>query len=381
MSERTILEPRICIAAPRMGLWSETFIAAHVQHLRNVSLVLTDGVLPSRVHEGPLLLRRSGPGRLLDHAEARLRRTDIDGLLRARITSVLREHRIQVVLAEYGTCADALAESCAKAGVALVAHFHGFDAHNSSALRDTGRYERLFKSVHALVVVSRGMEQQLLDLGAPRDKVIYSSYGIDVDRFVAGRADLAAPHFLAVGRFVEKKAPHLTLSAFEQALQQVPEVRLTMVGHGPLWESCAQRVRVGPLAGRVHLVGVRDHAEVAALMRTARAFVQHSVEALSGDREGTPLAVLEAMASALPVIATRHAGINDVVAHEQHGLLCDEFDTNTMADHIVRLAKDPELAARLGAAGRAQAESSFRLPDSIARLQVIVNAAAERTVR
>ena len=78
MSEQGIAAPRICIAAPRMGLWSETFIAAHVRDLRGVQLVLTDGVLPSRVLDGPLLLRRSGPGRLLDHAEARLRRTDIN---------------------------------------------------------------------------------------------------------------------------------------------------------------------------------------------------------------------------------------------------------------------------------------------------------------
>lgn len=380
MSEREAA-PRICIAAPRMGLWSETFIAAHVRNLSGVELVLTDGVLPSRVHEGPLLLRRSGTGRLFDHAEARVRRTGIDGLLRSRISSMLRKHHIDVVLAEYGTCADAIAEPCAEAGIPLVAHFHGFDAHNTSFVRDTGGYKRLFKNAHTLVVVSRSMEQQLLDLGAPREKVVYSSYGIDVDRFVAGHADLAPAHFLAVGRFVEKKAPQLTLSAFELASQQVPDARLTMVGHGPLWESCAQRLRSGILSGKVDLVGIKGHEEVAAMMRKARAFVQHSVEALSGDREGTPLAVLEAMASALPVIATRHAGIADVVVHEEHGLLCDEFDIQAMANHMVRLAKDPAMAARMGAGGRMNAERSFRVEHSIARLQLILAGAAERAVR
>ena len=65
------------------------------------------------------------------------------------------------------------------------------------------------------------MEAQLLRIGAPREKVVYNCYGIDVDRFTPGRPDLAPPHFLAVGRFAEKKAPHLTIRAFSQVVEEV----------------------------------------------------------------------------------------------------------------------------------------------------------------
>lgn len=378
MSTIAVHQPRIGIAAPSVGAWSETFIAAHLQRLPHVRLVLTDGVLPTRISDGPRLLRNDAFGRFLDRVEARARGTGMDGLLRSRITRSLRTNRIEVLLAEYGTCAGAVVAASVAAGVPLVAHFHGFDAYSRSALRDTGSYKQLFKHAAALVAVSRDMEQQLLTLGAQREKVILSPYGIDVDRFTAGRPGQAPPHFIAVGRFVEKKAPHLTLTAFEMALRKAPDARLTMVGHGPLWESCVQRVRKGPLAGRVDLPGVVDHVGVASLMRTARGFVQHSVEALSGDREGTPLAVLEAMASALPVIASRHAGIADAIEHGVHGLLCAEFDVESMARNMIAIIDDPALAARMGAAGHARAMEHYRMSDSIDRLHAILGRCARR---
>ena len=367
---------RIAIATPSANAYSETFIAAHIKRLQGVQCVLVDGDLPNRVLDGLLLLHRSGVGHIMDHVRARITGGDTQDLLRKRIAALLRRERIDVMLAEYGICADALIDPCARAGVPLVAHFHGYDAHKTAKLEQVDNYKRLFANAAALVVVSRAMEQQLLALGAPREKVFYNCYGIDVDQFTAGSPAEATPHFVAVGRFVEKKAPQLTLSAFELLLKKAPEARLTMVGQGPLWESCVQRARSGALKDRVHISGVMKPEEVAALMRSARAFVQHSVRALSGDSEGTPLAVLEAMASGVPVIATRHTGIADVVVHGEHGLLCDEFDIHAMAAHMEQLASDKELAGRMGRAGRAHVERNYRVQDSVAALQAILQKAA-----
>ena len=98
----------------------------------------------------------------------------------------------------------------------------------------------------------------------------------------------------------------------------------------------------------------------------------------SGDREGTPLAVLEAMASALPVIASRHAGIADAIEHGVHGLLCAEFDVESMARNMIAIIDDPALAARMGAAGRARAMEHYRMSDSIDRLHAILGRCARR---
>ena len=366
---------RIAIATPSHNVYSETFIAAHIERLAGVELVLSGGELPRRVVNGPELRQHGGYAFARDQVMARLLRTDQRGLLSRRIAAELRKARIEVVLAEYGSTADAMREACKRAGVPLVAHFHGFDAHKQVVIDEKGGYRALFAQAKAIVAVSRFMEQQLLRLGAPREKLVYSCYGIDVERFTAGDPVQAPPNFVAVGRFVDKKAPHLTLSAFERVVQRVPEARLTLVGQGPLWESCVQRAASAPLLGRVDLPGVLGPEDIAALMRGARAFVQHSMRALSGDCEGTPLAVLEAMATGIPVVSTRHAGIADVVQHGVHGLLCDEADVEGMATNMELVARDAEMAGRMGRAGRAKAEVEHRVQDSIARLQSVLEGA------
>jgi glycosyltransferase involved in cell wall biosynthesis len=90
------------------------------------------------------------------------------------------------------------------------------------------------------------------------------------------------------------------------------------------------------------------------------------------------VAVLEASASGLPVVATRHAGIPDVVIHEKTGLLVEEGDVDGMAESMIRLAKDPDLAYRLGRAGRARIEAEFTLDKSMTNLWRIIERAISR---
>jgi glycosyltransferase involved in cell wall biosynthesis len=88
---------------------------------------------------------------------------------------------------------------------------------------------------------------------------------------------------------------------------------------------------------------------VAIEMRRARVFVQHSVTTPeNGDMEGKPIAVMEAMASGLPVVATRHSGIPELIEDEVTGLLVAEYDIEAMADAMIRLAKDDDLVSRMG---------------------------------
>ncbi|MBK9764550.1 MAG: glycosyltransferase, partial [Flavobacteriales bacterium] len=311
---------RICIVSPNRNAWSETFIANHMAHLPGVELVLTDGHLPKRNADGVLLMAPTLVKRVLQ----RVRRADPNEMLRGTITRLLKKHRTTAVLAEYGPTGEAMLEICQRTGVRLVVHFHGIDAFHVKLLKDNNNYQRIFKRAFAVVAVSREMEQQLLKLGCPREKLHYNCYGIEVDRFTPSAPDRAPKHFLAVGRFVDKKAPHLTLLAFHKAWQRDPELRLTMAGEGPLWESTKQLAQAEGLGNVVDFPGVITSEQVAQRMQQVRAFVQHSVVTADNDHEGTPLSILEAMASGLPIISTRHAGIPDVVEHGVEGLLCEE---------------------------------------------------------
>ncbi len=360
--------PRLCIVSPNRNAWSETFIANHIAHLARVDLVLTDGHLPKRDVDGGPLVSPTLVKRVLQ----RVRNTDPQEMLRSTVARLLKKHRIEAVLAEYGPTGEAMLDVCQRASVPMVVHFHGIDAFHTKLLKESTNYQRIFQNAAALVVVSREMEQQIQALGCPRQKLHYNCYGIEVERFTPSSPEKAPKHFLAVGRFVDKKAPHLTLLAFHKAWQQDNELRLTMAGDGPLWESTQQLAIAQGMKDVVAFPGVHTHDQVAERMQGVRAFVQHSVITADNDHEGTPLSILEAMASALPVIATRHGGIVDVIHHEVEGLLCDERDIDAMSAHMLAVAQDPMLAKRLGEAGRALVLRDHQLQYRIAGLQAIM---------
>jgi colanic acid/amylovoran biosynthesis glycosyltransferase len=100
--------------------------------------------------------------------------------------------------------------------------------------------------------------------------------------------------------------------------------------------------------------------------------VQHSVCAEDGDTEGTPVAILEAMSAGLPVVATRHAGIVDVVVEGETGLLVDEEDVSGMTAFMVKLAEDDELVARLGKSARRRAVENYSMEKSIGALWGVI---------
>jgi colanic acid/amylovoran biosynthesis glycosyltransferase len=157
------------------------------------------------------------------------------------------------------------------------------------------------------------------------------------------------------------------------------EARLVMVGEGPLLGEAQQLVHALALSDVVSLLGVQSHQDVAQLLRGARAFVQHSLVAPDGDSEGSPVSVMEAQLSGLPVVATRHGGIPEVVVEEATGFLVEEGDSSGMAQAMGRLARDPALAGRLGAAGRARATSRFTVQHHLEQVgHLVEEVVAER---
>jgi glycosyltransferase involved in cell wall biosynthesis len=152
-----------------------------------------------------------------------------------------------------------------------------------------------------------------------------------------------------------------------------------MVGDGPLLAACRDIVSVLGMSDEVRLLGRQSHQRVAQTMAGARAFVQHSVTAENGDTEGTPVAVMEAGAAGLPAVATRHAGILDVVVEGETGLLVDERDVAGMAAHMTDLAVRPEQAARLGRAARERIAAEFSVTQRTDELWRIVQEAMGET--
>ena len=213
------------------------------------------------------------------------------------------------MLAEYGPTGVAVMNSSLEAGVPFVVHFHGVDAYAQHILDKYGMlYKHMFTRARAVIAVSYEMEQQLLALGAPREKLFYNPYGVDTSLFSGADPASAAPFFVAAGRFVDKKAPHLTLIAFRTVVESRSKARLMMIGDGPLLEACKQLARALGIAGQVQFPGSLSHWDVAITMRRARAFVQHSLITTYGDSEGTPVAILESRGPQDSQLVARHHG-------------------------------------------------------------------------
>jgi glycosyltransferase involved in cell wall biosynthesis len=147
------------------------------------------------------------------------------------------------------------------------------------------------------------------------------------------------------------------LRGFALAAPQLPGVDLLMVGDGPLradLENLAAELRV---ADRVKFLGIRS--DIPAVMRAADAFALTSVS------EAASLTLLEAMASALPVVATNVGGNMELARPDREGLLFPRGDAAGCAAALVRLFTEPELAAKLGGAGRSRALERYQLSRTV----------------
>lgn len=375
----------ICIARRRGVAYSETFIEAHIQHLPAHIIVLTER---EKHYPGARLLPL--PFSRLYHLLCRYierlnAHPSLNNRLQARLlpalflTPWLKFRRVDIMMAEYGPTGVHVLDACRWANIPLITHFHGFDAYLHETLkRYIDDYQRMFAYAHRLIAVSRDMQRQLMRLGAPSHKIVYNPYGIDTALFADARPASEPPTFVAVGRFVEKKAPYLTLLAFRRVVDVYPTARLLMIGDGPLRDVCCHLARALHIDEQVEFRGAQSHADVSDALQRARAYVLHSLRASSGDSEGTPVAVLEAGAAGVPVVSTRHAGIADVVIHGSTGLLVDEGDVEGMAAHMITLAQDPVLATRLGQQARAHVAANFTMQSHIHRLWQVIKQGIEQ---
>jgi glycosyltransferase involved in cell wall biosynthesis len=353
----------LAVFARQIGLPSETFIRRHVQDLEpgGTAVVAVTDRRAEGGHwsvDGPALVLSSLGGRGLGGALGRLA-----GAPRDRTSGVrdfLREHGVRVAMGEYLDLSLPWLETANRLGIRFFGHAHGYDV--SQALRDPKWREAYlrYREAAGVIAVSRHSRARLVELGLAPEKVHVVPCGVDVPPEPLARPERETVRCLAVGRMVGKKGPILTLDAFRRALEARPELRLDYVGGGELLPAAEQFVQAFDLAGRVTLHGSQPPETVLRLLQEADLFLQHSrTDPETGDEEGLPVAVLEAMAHALPVVATRHAGIPEAVAEGVSGYLVPEGDSTAMGERLAALARDPDLRRQMGRAGWERAREQF----------------------
>lgn len=180
------------------------------------------------------------------------------------------------------------------------------------------------------------------------------------DRETALRAADAPMHFIFVGRLAAVKGLRVLMEAFEIARQRVPDLKLTLVGDGP--ERDALEKAAAPYGDAIQFTGYQSQAEVAQLLTEADAFV------LPSFAEGVPVVLMEALASAKPVIATQVAGVPELISDGVNGFLVPPGDSETLAARMVDLAQDANLCQQMGETGRKKVVRDFNIRTEAARL-------------
>jgi glycosyltransferase involved in cell wall biosynthesis len=278
--------------------------------------------------------------------------------LRARVAGLLRDRRFDVLHAHWVVPNAALVQDLAAAhGVPLVVSLHGSDVFLAEKLPGVrGLAARALERASAVTACSGDLHRRALRLGASAARTRTVPYGVDLaafapDRPAAGvRERLGVPHdalfVLGFGRLVEKKG----FAYLIDAAARVPGVHLVVAGEGDL-RGPLQR-RVSEKKAPVSLPGALGRDAMAEALAAADVVAVPSVVDSAGNVDGLPNALLEALAAGRAVVASRVAGIPDLVEHERTGLLVPEKDTGALTEALARLAREPQTRARLGAAAR-----------------------------
>jgi glycosyltransferase involved in cell wall biosynthesis len=249
----------------------------------------------------------------------------------------------------------------ARLRIPLVCTSHGGDLF---ALRGT-IFKRLKRWVidrcQALTVVSRAMQNTVVDMGVAPDKVQVISMGVDLQhRFTPDyTVERSTSELLFVGRLVEKKGLRVLLEAMPKVLATHPGMRLTVAGAGPLDVELRELSRSLGISSNVDFLGMVTQSGLSVLYRRATLAVFPFLVAKSGDQEGFGLVQVEAMGCGCPVIAGDLPSIHDSITHEENGLLVSPGNPELLADTILRALNDPDLCFRLAREARKKVLEQF----------------------
>jgi glycosyltransferase involved in cell wall biosynthesis len=211
--------------------------------------------------------------------------------------------------------------------------------------------------VDSVVLISESTRQYFIQHGGvPASKTCVILNGAHLERYLEAPANPggASPRirFGIAARLVPAKDHFTLLRAFAAVVQEIPQAELAIAGDGPLRKELESFTQQLKLAGRVTFVG--------ALPDTTEFLSHLDIFVLSSLNEGLPIALLEAMAAGLPIVATRAGGIEEAAIDGQNAYLANPGDTEGLAQTMIRMAKRPDLA-QMGAVGRDIVTTRFRI--------------------
>ena len=258
---------------------------------------------------------------------------------------------------------------------AWVVSFHGMDVQRRP--KEKGYDQKLTQMLQLaplVLVRSQSLAKRLQDLGCNSDKIRLNRTGIPLQNFpwvnrpapVDGQWQL-----VQACRLVEKKGLLTTLAAFRRFIADYPKARLVIAGEGPLRDALTRRINEFSLGNQVRLTGFLSQEDLRQTYRESHIFIHPSELAADANQEGIPNSMLEAMASGLPVVATRHGGIPEAVEEGVDGFLVPERDEPALYEALLKLVNQPDLWRQLGKQASRSVAQNFEQSQQIKKLETV----------
>jgi colanic acid/amylovoran biosynthesis glycosyltransferase len=303
------------------------------------------------------------------------------GLRPVFFTHVLRRQRARLIHAHFGPTGVAMLDVRCTLGLPMVTSFYGSDA--TELARDPvwrERYRRLFAEGHAFLAEGSVMRATLIDLGCPRDKVLIHRLGVPLDTlpFVVRNLDGSGiVKVLIAGTFREKKGIPYALRAIDRVRRRCPRLRVTLIGDstdkaGDEEEKREIMTLVDGSGPVVNWIGFQPYPAFQKLLLEHHIFLSPSVTARDGDSEGgAPVSIIEAAATGMPIVASTHADIPEVVVDGESAFLSPERNVDVLTRDLERLVTQPHLWEPMGRRGRAHVERNHDARVQARRLEDI----------
>ncbi|MGV3533909.1 MAG: glycosyltransferase [Chthoniobacteraceae bacterium] len=299
-----------------------------------------------------------------------------------RIEGVLAKKGAKVLHVYFGHIGVHLLPLLERRALPTIVSFHGADAQvdlHRPAHREASL--RMLDAATLILARSESLLERIAELGCDPGKLRLHRTGLPLAEIPylehAAPAD-GAWHCVQASRLIPKKGLATTIRAFAQFSADFPNAKLTLAGSGPQEVELRKLAEEVGVADRVHFAGFLQQRELRELFARAHLFLHPSEVASDGDQEGVPNSMLEAMASGLPICATRHGGIPEAVEHGESGLLVAERDHGALAAAMKRLAEDAGLYRSIARCAAERVRERFDLAAQTEVLEGLYDEARER---
>ncbi len=271
-----------------------------------------------------------------------------------------------------------------KLKIPMLCSFYGDDAFAYPKLKGyTAKYTRLFKEADKILVLGAYMKAELINLGCPENKITIHHLGIDVTKinFLPRKITKSSTiRFLIASSFVQKKGIDLAINALSH-FKNTHSFSLDLIGDGPLKAELLTVIEKSGIKDRINLHGYKPYDFFINLAYQCDVFIQASRTTEQNNKEGTPMAIVDAMAAGMAVVSTRHSDIPEIVIDNDNGYLATENDLQSLKNCIQKIFDNPDKIETFSVRGRQWIEQEFDARKQTLKLEDYYTELIQRQVK